>query len=189
MVSPLALSRELDTPAGDPVRAKWSRRGRPRMGPIWKLVDHPSTIASAGRGEIPLFGPVAQWFEQRTDHPSVPGSNPGRPSLNTPANRHLRQEAAKNVSRMSPEIRRKISRKPASWHGSSGSVPTRQEQNPRMERRVPPTEQKTIAAQVPLDVARALKAKAQAGDRSVSAEIRRALIAHLQERPQTDRAA
>ena len=56
----LAPSRELDTPAGDPVRAKWSRRGRPRMEPIWKLVDHPSTIELSGRGEIPLYGPVAQ---------------------------------------------------------------------------------------------------------------------------------
>jgi Ribbon-helix-helix protein, copG family len=43
-----------------------------------------------------------------------------------------------------------------------------------------PTTQKIVAAQVPVDVARALQAKARAGDRSVSAEIRRALVAHLQ---------
>jgi hypothetical protein len=46
---------------------------------MWKLVDHPSTIELGGRGEIPIYGPVAQRSEQRTHNPSVPGSNPGRP--------------------------------------------------------------------------------------------------------------
>ncbi len=61
------------------------------MGPIWTLVDHPSTIELGGRGEIQLYGPVAQRSEQRTHNPSVPGSNPGRPTGGTwcPATRLL----------------------------------------------------------------------------------------------------
>jgi hypothetical protein len=34
-----------------------------------ELVDHPSTIELDGRGEIPLYGPVAQRLEQRTHNP------------------------------------------------------------------------------------------------------------------------
>jgi hypothetical protein len=34
-----------------------------------KLVDHPSTIELDERGEIPLYGPVAQRLEQRTHNP------------------------------------------------------------------------------------------------------------------------
>jgi hypothetical protein len=86
----LSLSRELDTPAGDPCERGPARPGGPRMVQIWKLVDHPSTIEFGGRGEIPLYGPVAQWLEQRTHNPSVPGSNPGRPiALPSPEPRYL----------------------------------------------------------------------------------------------------
>jgi hypothetical protein len=60
-------------------RAMRRVRAAPRMGSIWNLVDHPSTIESGGRGEIPLCGPVAQRSEQRTHNPSVAGSNPARP--------------------------------------------------------------------------------------------------------------
>src|SRR5215204_5016691 len=49
------------------------------MGSKRKLVDHPSTIESGGRDEIPLYGPVAQRLEQRTHNPSAGGSNPPRP--------------------------------------------------------------------------------------------------------------
>jgi hypothetical protein len=75
---------------GEAGRARAMRPGRPRMGSIWKLVDHPSTIKSGGWGEIPLYGPVAQRSEQRTHNPSVAGSNPARPIHPLASRRHRR---------------------------------------------------------------------------------------------------
>jgi hypothetical protein len=82
----LLQSRELDTPARYPCGRGRRVRAALGWGPRWKLVDHPSTIESGGRGEIPLYGPVAQRSEQRTHNPSVPGSSPGRPTSESPAN-------------------------------------------------------------------------------------------------------
>jgi hypothetical protein len=44
-----------ETRAGEAVAS-----GGPRMGSTWKLVHDPSTIELGGRGEIVLYGPVAQ---------------------------------------------------------------------------------------------------------------------------------
>jgi hypothetical protein len=65
----LLLSRELDTPARYPCGQGRRVRAALGWGLRWKLVDHPSTIELGGRGEIPLYGPVAQRSEQRTHNP------------------------------------------------------------------------------------------------------------------------
>src|SRR5829696_4280156 len=50
-----------------------------------RLRNLPSGRATRSRGYARGRGPVAQRSEQRTHNPSVPGSNPGGPTLKAPA--------------------------------------------------------------------------------------------------------
>jgi hypothetical protein len=100
-----------------PIERGPSRPGRPRMGSIWKLVGHPSTIELDGRREIPFPGPVAQRSEQRTHNPSVGGSNPPRPIGKSPQMWRFRRLARVSVG---------VTRRPVSaWNFPTGPRTTR----------------------------------------------------------------